>query len=293
MTHIFFNVFFFGLCRVSLPFKITLSSSETDTQWNKHNEARKRLASAVEAWYKDAVEFLPQEALEYFSERAQASESAEKLPLGLPSDFTSEEREQLGLVQLAHIERELRIGYAHDTLKKLRTSLGLKSFLVRRKRGNPGYTMATRAETEIKKAAGYVKKWRALYDRNWKALESLRGTDSIPAQHIFWRQLRKLEKADCIMLSKWMDDHEKWRTLGERREMVAAQIGEGAQELPWIWKTEFNFQDESPDAIQGAVQEWTDEGLFEFLLNIPFFNSLMVSNSVGMAPPQGRCRTLG
>jgi len=64
------------------------------------------------------------------------------------------------------------------------------------------------------------------------------------------------------MTPVWMDDHEKWRKLGERREMAAAHIGEGAQELPWIWKMEFNFENDSPDAIMGAVQRWTDEGSF-------------------------------
>ncbi|KIJ23481.1 hypothetical protein M422DRAFT_39593, partial [Sphaerobolus stellatus SS14] len=132
------------------------------------------------------------------------------------------------------IERELRVGQAHDALKKIRTQLGLKSFLVRRKRLNLGYTIATRAETEIQRVEGHVKKWRKVYEQVWNALEALRGDHLIPAEHRAWRQLRTLRKEHCVMLADWMADQAYWKTMGERSAVEATQQGYGPQELSWI-----------------------------------------------------------
>jgi len=57
-----------------------------------------------------------------------------------------------------------------------------------------------------------------------------------------------------------MSDHDQWKERGERAEMAAAELGQGAKALSWIWKIELNFEGETIDGLTGAVQEWTDEG---------------------------------
>ncbi|KIJ53279.1 hypothetical protein M422DRAFT_242423 [Sphaerobolus stellatus SS14] len=185
----------------------------------------------------------------------------EDIKLCLPSDFPASDHAKLGIVDHALIERELRVGQAHDALKKLRTLLGLKSFLVRRRRLNPGYSVATRAESEIKKVEGYVKRWRKVYEWVWNALEALRGDKEIPREHLAWRVLAPLTSKDCIMLSEWMADHAYWKGMGERKSAKAAVEGEGPKALSWIWKVELDLEGESMQGVEGAVEDWTNEAI--------------------------------
>ncbi|KIJ22382.1 hypothetical protein M422DRAFT_277207 [Sphaerobolus stellatus SS14] len=181
----------------------------------------------------------------------------EDVSLGLPSDFPRADHHKLGITSHALIERELRIGQAHDALKKLRTMLGLKSFLVRRKRQNPGYTVSTRAESEIKKADGHMKKWRKVYEGAWNALERLRGDGRVPDGERAWRELRPLTYGDCVMLSDWMADQAYWKQLGEKETAEATLWGKGPKELSWIWKIELDLSGETDDvagAVAGAVE---------------------------------------
>ncbi|KIJ28984.1 hypothetical protein M422DRAFT_269683 [Sphaerobolus stellatus SS14] len=171
------------------------------------------------------------------------------MKLGLPSDYPHADHAALGITDHALIEGELRVGQAHDALKKLCTLLGLKSFIVRRKRQNPRYTITTCTEEEIQKVEGHVKKWRKVWRK------------PIPEEHRAWWQLRQLRQEDCVMLLEWMADLAYWKAMGERRAAEAREHGSGPRELPWIWKIELDLEGESDEEIEGVVEGLTREAI--------------------------------
>ncbi|KIJ52773.1 hypothetical protein M422DRAFT_242686 [Sphaerobolus stellatus SS14] len=123
-----------------------------------------------------------------------------------------------GLKLLAETEFMLRTGQANDALKKLREALGLKSFL-------------------IQCAQWQVDKWAEVYWWAWVAMGKLRDPDN-NANHGRGR-LKQLTQDDLVMLSAWMEQHRVWKEKGEVAQADAAKRGKGGQDLPWIWKLEF------------------------------------------------------
>jgi len=236
------------------------NSPRTDHQWNKEEDARQKLRDILGTWYHKLGQLLSSEAIAALTASTPEGHPLEQTKLGFPSDFDTQDHVELGLEDLAIIERELRIGLAHDTLKKIWTLLGLKSFLVGKRHRVQGYTISTRAETEIRNVDRQVKKWFGIYNHNWTALEVLRGSAEIPSENRPWTQLQQLRRTDCIMLYDWMEEHAVWRGRGERALIEATQRGEGPKPLPWIWKIEFDFEGEAANSVEGAVQGWTDEG---------------------------------
>ncbi|KIJ30135.1 hypothetical protein M422DRAFT_53893 [Sphaerobolus stellatus SS14] len=231
----------------------------TDVQWNKLEDIRRKLSQAIDSWFKRLGDFMPADAVNGLS---LMQSGPEETKLGLPSDFPRCDHAKLGILSHALIERELRIGQAHDALKKLRTLLGLKSFLVRRKRQNVGYTVTTRAESEIQKVDVHVKRWQKVYRRAWEAVEVLRGDGRIPQEYRAWLELRPLTNGDCIMLSDWMSDQAYWKKVGEKEAAEATMRGKGPKKLSWIWKIELDLTVESGQGIEDAVEGWTNEGNF-------------------------------
>ena len=90
--------------------------------------ARHKMSKALDTWFRGLADFMPGDAVQ---EIISGEVSPEKAVLGLPSDFDRSLHARLGLEELAIIERQLCVGQAHDALRRLRTMLGLKSFLVR------------------------------------------------------------------------------------------------------------------------------------------------------------------
>jgi hypothetical protein len=244
--------------RQNLRVKIAEHKYPTDAQRVELVESRRKMSKALDAWYSSLADFMPADALqEVLGEDSQP----EKELLRLPSDFPQESHPRLGLTELADIERQLRVGQAHDALRKLRTMLGLKSFLVKRKyKTGGGQRALTRSEADIGKAGRQVTKWKEVYQRCWRALERLRGAEAISEHEKAWLQLRELKDGDCVMLSEWIEEHRYWRDQGERKEAAAASKGKGRQELPWIWKLEFELGDAILGGVDGAIEGWTEEG---------------------------------
>ncbi|KAF8508051.1 hypothetical protein BU17DRAFT_100086 [Hysterangium stoloniferum] len=208
----------------------------TDGQKAELLESRRKMSRSLDMWFQSLNDFMPSDAIQ---ELRCTEGDPENAFLGLPSDFPCESQRRLGLEALAIVEQQLRIGQAHDALKKLRTALGLK---------NSG------------RATSQVQKWKEVYQRSYKALEHLRGNTQIPETNSTWSQLKELSDSDCIMLSEWMDDHRTWGKRGEMAEAKAASGGKGKRELAWFWKLEVTFNDESsPNEIRGAVDRWTTE----------------------------------
>jgi hypothetical protein len=126
-------------------------------------EARHKLSKALDAWFQSLTDFIPGDAVQ---EIISEQQPPEKMILGLPSDFDRNVHHRLGLEALAIMERQMRIGQAHDALRQLRTMLGLKSFLVRTKYGpqyGQGQQASTRSEAQISKATKQIRKWKGVY----------------------------------------------------------------------------------------------------------------------------------
>lgn len=249
-----------------LRVKIKQNNLATEKQEMDLLEARRKMSHSLDIWFQGLSDFMPSDAIQ---ELQRTEGGPENTSLGLPSDFPQQLHRRLGLEELAIIERQLRIGQAHDALKKLRTSLGLKSFLVRRNYGKAndhGHSVYTRSQGDIEKATRQVQRWKEVYQRSYRALERLRAGMPIPVTNLAWLQLKPLTDSDCIMLSEWMEDHHIWQRSGERQEAYAASRGEGKKELAWFWKLEFQFDDAGicRDDIKNAVDTWTTEGEIVF-----------------------------
>jgi len=194
-------------------------------------------------------------------ESPRSDTSPEKEKLQLPSDFSAEARERLGLVSLADIEYQLRCGQLYDALEKLRGALGLKSFLVRRKyKLASGQGALLRSETEIERAGRQVRKWKDVYQRGWRALKALEQGRADPTAADPGKPLLELQDAECIMLSDWLDEHRFWRQEGEMAEATAAAKGGGRKELPWFWKMQFKTTDQEDDEVGEVVANWANDG---------------------------------
>lgn len=250
------------VCRQNLRVKITQNKLTTEKHALDVIESRRKMSHSLDMWFRSLGDFMPSDAIQ---ELQRSTGGPENAVLGLPSDFPLDSHRRLGLEDLAIIECQLRVGQAHDALKKLRTALGLKSFLVRQnynKANDHGHSVYTRSRGEIEKATRQVQKWKEVYQRSYKALEHLRGDAPILVTEKSWLQLKPLSDSDCIMLSEWLEDHRQWQRSGEIPESCAASRGKGKKRLAWFWKLEFTFDDGGTggDNIQNAVDGWTAEG---------------------------------
>ncbi|KIJ28706.1 hypothetical protein M422DRAFT_54505 [Sphaerobolus stellatus SS14] len=102
----------------------------TATQKKALEEARRKLGKLLDSWSDNLGDFMPSGVLE---EMARSDAYPEEESLRLSSNLAQEDHDRLGLTELAETEYQL-IGVAYDALKNLSSALGLKSFLVRRKR---------------------------------------------------------------------------------------------------------------------------------------------------------------
>jgi hypothetical protein len=186
--------------------------------------------------------------------------------LRLPSEFTFEARNRLGLEDLARTEYQLHLGQAHDSLEKLRGALGLKSFLIHQKYKNAGSQGAlTGSESQVDRATRHVLKWQQVYKRPWEALGRLSDGRSQYGMEGSRQQLPELKEDDCVMLSGWMEEHRFWRAQGELAESQASEKGKGRRELPWFWKIhiEGNPQKDTDD-IDGSIAAWATNGMYTY-----------------------------
>lgn len=163
-------------------------------------------------------------------------------PILLPSLFKKSQHDTLGLVALAQIESQLRIGHGHDSLEKLRKALGVKSFLARNAKERTNYRHHTRAEGELRRAQSIVDQWASIYRKNWSALVALESKGPV------LRGLQELRKEDQILLGAWLEDE---------------QYARPGTPLPWIWKVSPLLLGEGDDAngkVAGLVASWNEEG---------------------------------
>jgi hypothetical protein len=86
------------------------------------------LAKVVKRWRKGYIKFAPQ--LEDRIVTSCDAELIEKESLSLPSDFTLQERAELGLLELSHFELKLREGQANSAITGICNCLTHENLLV-------------------------------------------------------------------------------------------------------------------------------------------------------------------
>ena len=131
------------------------------------------MSNAIDRFYDEWTTVLPGPALE--AKLETDASSWERLLL-FPSDFASGDCTELGLERLTWIERELRVGLAIDTIRRLRDLLGLKSFLVRHNhlRTIRSQRLFKETESNISSTQQKIDRWARIYRRNYVALQKLK-----------------------------------------------------------------------------------------------------------------------
>lgn len=166
--------------------------------------------------------------------------------LYLPSDFIDTDRSKYKLEKIAEKEAQIQIAEAHDALRRLRNSLGLKALLLQsQKKHVRGYEQITKARGSVVIAERGIKRQAEAYKRAWNSiclLDVAVGPDK-PAG-----DLRPLLDRDIVPLRDFSDDR---RYVGDN---------EG---IPWIWRlVSVNRTDcEAEEGVIGTVNSWNNEGV--------------------------------
>jgi hypothetical protein len=156
--------------------------------------------------------------------------------------------------QLGEYEWLLRDAQAHDSLHKLRDSLRLKDYLLKKKKGSSrGVRQNTRSQTQIDNAVKKVKTAAIKYRVARMALITLAPI---------------LGKDD-----KW---HSELQVLEDNdiRGLPVEGLGEGTRTLSWIWTSAPISSDEA------AEPQMVDGLIIPFLLLIKFINSSLSQHYV-------------
>jgi hypothetical protein len=142
------------------------------------------------------------------------SSTPEEAHLQLPSDFTPELRQSLGLTQLAVIEYELREGQAHDALKSLRQVIQEFNHNLLDKKGNVhGIAATLRSESFLRVLTSDKRIAATTYRRARNAMINL-GLSKTDLQ---WREL-------C--------DDQLWG----KNVSVVRSMGDSKTRDPWFWQ---------------------------------------------------------
>lgn len=215
---------------------------------------KQKIENSMQAWFDIWSELVP--AGPYDEPMESFSHSQRQHVLRFPSDFSLATLEDSGLKRLALIELKLRTGQAYDALKRIRDFLGLKSFMIRDKRGTGrGGTQNTRSETQISRTQTQVVKWVKVYRRNYERIQKLVGACDVdePLQEKISR-LRLLQDRDLVMLSTWMEEHRNRLNIGELEQARLQRQGIDHVTIPWIWKMA------RVDSDDGSIEDSAEEG---------------------------------
>ncbi|KAH9858372.1 hypothetical protein C2E23DRAFT_719354 [Lenzites betulinus] len=98
--------------------------------------------------------------------------------LGMPSDYTHEERNDFDIIKLAQYELQMRIGLAFDQLDAVRMAVKHRAAHIEHKRKHArGGKANTAAQGEIKKADMRARVLATRYNDNYVRITSLRPSD--------------------------------------------------------------------------------------------------------------------
>ena len=156
----------------------------------------------------------------------------EDLTLWLPSYLGASYLKTAGLKDLIKEELQLRLGQANDSLYKLRTHLGHKSYLYRMNfRSSTSVRTDTRSKQDIRRVALKITRDVRSYHRARESLSRLEASQDILQKY-------QLIKPDELGVSKDITEENRF--------------GQGSDILPWFWRIG-GSQIESSDL-------WNEEG---------------------------------
>jgi hypothetical protein len=181
------------------------------------------------------------------------AEHPERLPLLLPSAFSSKQRESMNIQNLATIESQLRYAQMEDALSNVRIQLRTRSYARKLYRvGSTGQRHWTRSKGWRKQVGRRLDVAFETYNTAYNAYLSLNGLGE------WQRRLKQLRRSDLKSLSERfmdMDEEQAYKAtlkamgmsnkeifdeIGKDTptvDMERLSVGEGDREVSWIWHT--------------------------------------------------------
>lgn len=157
----------------------------------------------------------------------------EEEPLALPSDFSSAEREELGLGALAVFEHRIHLGHAHDLLQAVKLSINHQgAFLADKKKHAHGQKDNMRMQTQVNAAAAHTRLLAGLFNLNRDRLLVLSEVTTIDG-------LPPIDIKKDLRSRNWQKPREQ---------------GDSRDEPSWIWAVT------PPWSSAGDTVAWQSEG---------------------------------
>jgi hypothetical protein len=160
----------------------------------------------------------------------------------------------------AKYELEMRVGAGHDTLNKLRTGVGLGTYLGRhhRKKQVDGQKDVVRMSSTRARANENIRNCVAEYRNTWKHIQGLMvylGTSCDDAGHIL-KGLQPLNDGDTRFLTEWVDDNKNY-------------IPNRKRDLPWIWKVAMldPGKGSKGSEVSETIEGWEREGMLLHIID--------------------------
>lgn len=174
-----------------------------------------------------------------WEEEEEVETSIERAVIWLPSSFTSSERIQMGLEQIAEVEAELREGQANDALEELRAGLAEKSLRFRTevKPAKSQRTM-TRAWDSIHRADKQIRAAVQSYRLARSALEALGVSSELLGQY------KEIQKRDLKMSRDVVEEN---------------RIGQRSSELPWFWRLDRKWDEDRGEFLKECECSWLSQ----------------------------------
>jgi hypothetical protein len=201
------------------------------------------------------------------------AEHPERLPLLLPSAFTSKQRDSTDLQSLAIIESELRYAQMEDALSAIRIQLRTRAYARKLYRiGSTGQRHWTRSKGWRKQVGRKIDVAFETYNIAYNAYFSLNGAGE------WQRRLKRLRRTDLKSLSERFMDVEEEQTykaalqamgmtdkeildeIGSDTptvDMEKLSLGEGDREVSWIWHTITGKELEGEDSEEVMAGKFT------------------------------------
>ena len=151
---------------------------------------------------------------------APNSTSSDEEVLGLPSDFSPNERKTYEIELLAEYETKLRIGQAFDQLEKIREAVKHLSAFIEEKKEVHAVADHVRSNDITKYSVAYSQKLARQYNHNFNRLVALRGQLSTLERSHPASRLQRIDLANDLKIAN----------LKKAREQ-----GDHTQSGSWIW----------------------------------------------------------
>lgn len=155
---------------------------------NWRTSQRKRMP-ALKTWLPPADDCVPSD------EDDTEDDAVTEEVLGLPSDFSRNERNDYELDELASFELSIRIGLAFDQLEAVRRAVQHRAVYVESKRKNVrGTKNNAAAEEDVRRAAAFARLLAMRYNHNFQRVTDLRSPEySAAADTTAGARLRKID----------------------------------------------------------------------------------------------------